>query len=201
MEISLTHHKISLSALTYTLVPIGILAALTIWFAEIGEDILLGRAIYSIWLTYAVATPALCLYTLGLNQEKRKTYWLLFWTFAYLVYLLHVAWTFLGIFDGQVENMFSIQGLAIAGTNVVITLWWTADIGFAWLLEPTKFWITLERSGIQLLFFLAAIYVGIFRKEGIITGLSIVMAIGVITCLVIRLLPILAWKEEVESRK
>jgi len=187
MELPQPDPKITLSALTYTFVPFSILTALAIFLAESRQDIVLGRAIYTIWETYLLATPALCLYILGLQQSKRYTYWLLFWTFAGLAYAMHVYWTFFGIFDGQIEKMFTKQGLAIAGTNVVITLWWMIDLALAWLINSNQGWIRVQRTGIQSLFFLAAVFVGVFRKQGVITWLSIAMSVAVVTCAIIRI--------------
>ncbi len=187
MELPQPDPKITLSALTYTFVPFSILTALAIFLAESRQDIVLGRAIYTILETYLLATPALCLYILGLQQSKRYTYWLLFWTFAGLAYAMHVYWTFFGIFDGQIEKMFTKQGLAIAGTNVVITLWWMIDLALAWLINSNQGWIRVQRTGIQSLFFLAAMFVGVFRKQGVITWLSIAMSVAVVTCAIIRI--------------
>ncbi|MBD1999278.1 hypothetical protein H6G00_22140 [Leptolyngbya sp. FACHB-541] len=187
MDLSQPNQKITLSALVYTFVPFSILTAIGIFLAETRQDIVLERAIYSIWETYILATPALCLYILGLQQSKRYTYWLLFWTFAGLAYAIHVYWTFFQIFDGQIEKMFTKQGLAIAGTNVAITLWWMIDLALAWFVNSNQGWIRAQRTGIHTLFFLAAVFVGIFRKEGVITWLSIAMAVAVVTCIIIRI--------------
>ncbi len=197
MELSQPDRKITLSALTYTFVPFSILTAGAIFAAEVRQDIVLGRAIYTIWETYILATPALCLYVLGLQQGKRYTYWLLFWTFAGLAYAMHVYWTFFGIFDGQIEKMFTKQGMAIAGTNVIITLWWAVDLALAWLVNSNQSWIHAQRVGIQALFFLAAVYVGVFRKEGMITWLSIAMAVAVGSCVIVRILPLLKKQSQV----
>ncbi len=187
MQLSQPDRKITLSALTYTFVPFSALTVIGIFLSESHQNVVLGRAIYSIWETYILATPALCLYLLGLQQGKRYTYWRLFWTFAGLAYAMHVYWTFFDIFDGQIEKMFTKQGIVIAGTNVLITLWWMLDIALVWLFNSNQGWIRIQRASIQSLFFLAAVFVGVFRKQGVITWLSIAMAVAIFICVVIRI--------------
>src|SRR4051812_32062683 len=63
------------------------------------------RVIFTIWVTTALLTPALCFYVL-LRRDGPQTYWRAFWTFSFLAFLAHFAWAFFGLFQGDWYEMF-----------------------------------------------------------------------------------------------
>jgi hypothetical protein len=55
----------------------------------------------------------------------------LFWTFAYLMFLLHAYWAIFVIFDG-VRDTFAQMGIIIAGMNFLLLGWWGLDVVLLW---------------------------------------------------------------------
>jgi len=86
-----------LSEFTNIYVPFGILIFIAIMAAELTQNLTYYRTIYSIWVTTALLIPAICLYILPGESEKKIDYGLLLWTFSFFAYLVQYSWDGLAI--------------------------------------------------------------------------------------------------------
>jgi hypothetical protein len=116
--------KNSLSAFTNIYVPFGILIFIAIMAAELTQNLTYYRTIYSIWVTTALLIPAIFLYILPGESEKKTDYGLLLWTFSFFE-----------------------QGVAIATANLILTLWWGIDVFLGWFSDSSTKWIQIQSLG------------------------------------------------------
>jgi hypothetical protein len=200
MEPAQLSRHITLSRLTNTFVPFALLLAAALMVPEAPqildnhraiytiEALVYYRTIYSIWLTIAFMTPALVLFFLPGDSERKKDYWLLCWTFSFLAYLVHFYYTVGVIFHGSLREVYAKQGVIIATSNLVVTAWWAFDLLLAWFLKSRSKWITIERVGahlyIPLTFFISAVVI----KHGVVRVLGILMTLGILISIVLRLI-------------
>ena len=116
------------------------------------------RVIFTIWVTFALLTPALCLYILS-RSEAASNYWRAFWTFSYLALLSHLFWTVVGTYHGDFETIFNSADAAdpwmrvgSPGLDLFLAAWWGLDVLLCWCASETK-WIRIQRGAVHLLTF------------------------------------------------
>ena len=144
------------------------------------------RAVFCIWLSTALLIPAACLYILRGDSDVRRRYALLFWTFSYLAYLVHFYYTAFVIFHG-IGGTFDNMRWWVAGTNLVLTAWWTLDVLIAWSASPDQKWVRWER-GLALAFIvLVFVVTDLFLRPTIVRYLGAALAVSVLVCLLVRL--------------
>jgi len=179
--------QITLGQVTATFVPFGLLLVAALIGAEIALDLPFQRMIYSIWATMALMIPALCLYILPSRTQTSKNLWLLFWTFAYLAYLVHFYYAVMVHYHASVTEVFAQQGVKIAGSNFLVTFWWALDVVLAWTVQSDVKWITIERLlaniYIPFTFFVASVVL----FKGFVNVLGYTMTAGIILCLLVRI--------------
>jgi hypothetical protein len=138
--------------LALTFVPFGLGLVFAMWYAELQTDLRLYRAIYAIRLSLLVTLPALALFPFRDRTPGLRNVWRLFWTFGMLAYLVHLAYSWFGVFGGQLAtarlhpDLFKVapnptvldlviahQGREIAYGNLVLTGLWAFDVFLAWV--------------------------------------------------------------------
>lgn len=178
---------VSLTEFTNTFVPFGILIILALMAAELTQNLVLFRAIYSIWVTIIFLVPAVCLYTLPGRAKAKYNYWLLLWTFGFLAYLVHFYYTVFVIFNASIAAVYAEQGVVVATSNFVVTLWWGLDVFLGWFFEPSTKIIAIQRLAahifIPFTFFVSAVLL----KTGTARNLGIVMTGAILICLLVRI--------------
>jgi hypothetical protein len=144
------------------------------------------RAVFCIWLSTALLIPAACLYILRGDSDGRRRYALLFWTFAYLAYLVHFYYTVFIIFHG-IAGTFANMRWWVAGTNFLLTGWWTVDVLIAWSVDPDRKWVRWER-GLALAFIvLVFVVTDLFLRPTMVRYLGAALAAAVLVCIFVRL--------------
>jgi hypothetical protein len=123
------------AAFTYTFVPFAAGVTLGNLYAETRPDPTLAKGVYSVWLSIALAAPALLLF--GLYDLRHApagvyNYWRLFWGFAFLAYLIHFYYAFVVFFDADVHQVADRQTWPVAISNFVVTALWAASAALAW---------------------------------------------------------------------
>ncbi len=137
--------------LCLTFVPFGLGLVAAIWYAELSENLLFYRAIYTVRLALILAIPALVLFPFRLRSPGIRNAWRLFWTFSFIAYAIHFAYSWFGVFGGQVETarlhpeLFHVpenptildlviahQGTFVAYSNFVVMALWLIDVVVAW---------------------------------------------------------------------
>ena len=206
--------RVTLTELTFTFVPFGLLLAAALLLPETaapearsgvpGLDEILGvndpelhpvpkgtpvlplyRAILSVWVASLLLIPAVCLYVLPARSASRRRYALLFWTFSFLAYLVHVWYAAFVIFGG-VRGTFDNMRLPIAATNFFLTGWWALDVLLAWLAPPWA-WVRLERTAAHIFVFLVFVVTELFLRPTAVRYVALALAASVAVCLLVRL--------------
>jgi len=183
----LASYHITLTDFTIAFVPFGILLSLALMAPETTLDFGLYRTIYTIWVTTVLVTPALCAFTLPGNSEHTRNLWLLFWTFSFFAYIVHMLYAVFSVYQGSFQEFLAGQGVFPAIVNVVFTLWWTLDVFLAWFYRSDVRWVQIERVAAHVFIGLTFFASTVFLKHGFINVLGILMTVSVLVCLVIRL--------------
>jgi hypothetical protein len=179
--------NITLGQVAATFIPFGLLLVAALMAAETALDLPYQRMIYSIWATMALLIPALCLYIYPSRTQPNKNYWLLFWTFAYLAYLVHFYYAVIVHYHASIPEVFQQQGIKIAGSNFLDTLWWGLDVLLAWTVQSDLKWIRIERLLLNIYLPLTFFVASVVIFKGFVNVLGYAMTAGVVLCLIVRL--------------
>src|SRR5262249_19050743 len=125
-------YRITLADFTIPFVSFGALLGVALLAAETQMDLGMARTVYTIWVTPALVTPALCAFALPGNTDRVRNAWLLFWTFSFFSYLVHAGYAFFSVYEGSVQQFLAGQGTPAAIINVIFTIWWAVDVLLAW---------------------------------------------------------------------
>ena len=181
-----TPYRITLSDFTIAFVIFGVLLGAALMAAETQMDLGMARTVYTIWVTAALVIPALCAFALPGNSERIRNTWLLFWTFSFFAYLVHMAYAIFSVYHGSRKEFLAGQGIAPAIINVIFTVWWTLDVVLAWFYHKDARWVRIERVAGHIFIGLTFAASTIFLKHGFVNVIGIVLAASVIICLMIR---------------
>ena len=190
----------TLAQVTHTFVPFALLLSLALMAPELPQVLeqkrtvytidatTYYRAVYSIWVTMAFLIPAVVLYFLPGESERKRQYARLFWTFGLLAYLVHFHYTVGVVFHDSLREVYAAQGVIIATSNLLVTVWWAFDVILSWMPSLRAAWVprerTLVRLYIPLTFFISAVVI----KHGVVRLLGIVMTVAILVSLAKRVL-------------
>jgi hypothetical protein len=179
-------YRITLGDFTIPFVSFGVLLGIALMAAETQMDLGMYRTIYTIWVTTALVTPALCAFALPGDSDRIRNAWLLFWTFSFIAYLVHAGYAFFSVYQGSIQEFLSGQGIPAAIINVVFTLWWALDVLLAWFYHAESRWVRIERVAAHIFIALTFFVSTVFLKHGFINVIGVVLAVSVIICLMMR---------------
>lgn len=134
---SLKLRSISRTACAVTYAPFALIFCLALLLPEASVDLVKYRALYTLYACIALAAPAFVLRITARESRRGQTYWLLFWTFAWLTFGFHLGYSFV------------LVGGASA-LPIVIFLWWTLDLAVGWLGDPDAGWTRGPRTLLHL---------------------------------------------------
>lgn len=178
--------EITLGQVTATFVPFALLLSLALMGAEVAQNLTMTRVRTSSWVALAFFTVAVCLYLWPGGSPRRRGWWLLAWTFALLAYLVHFGYSFFGAHHGSLRDVWQSQRALIAGSNFLVTFWWTADVARAWARREGR-WRGVARTLIHLLVFITFGVSSLVLFGGAVRILGAVMTMAVVICLGARL--------------
>lgn len=194
-----TKRRITLTQFTATFVPFALLLAAALVAPELPyildhhravyniDALTYYRAVYTIWLTMAFMIPALALFFLPGESERKANYWLLCWTFGYLAFLVHFYYTVGGVFHWSLREVYAKQGVMIATSNLLDTVWWGFDLLLAWFVSSRAGWIRVQRVLLHIYvpvtFFVSAVVI----KTGFVRWLGLVMTAALVVSILLRL--------------
>ena len=185
MEMTRARENISLAEWTHTYVPFGILITLALMAAEMAQNLVHQRMVYSIWVALLFLIPAICLYLLPGVSSRKIHYWLLFWTFSFASYFVYFYYSVF-VFYGSIGAVYEGQGALIASSNFLVTLWWMFDLLLAWFSSSESKWIRIQRTGahiyITLTFFMSSV---ILVGGPVSRALGMILAASVVICLIL----------------
>jgi cytochrome P450 len=189
MEIVKFKRNISLAELANTFFPFGIILIAALLAAEFQPNLNLHRAIYSFWASTVLLIPAIYLYILHGKSAKKNNYWLLLWTFSFLAYLVHLFYEVFGIYGG-IQETFAANGSAIAyalaGSKLILALWWALDISLGWFSDSSATWIPIQRAGVHIYVGLSFLVANLILQAGFARTLGIILAISILVALLVR---------------
>lgn len=178
--------RITLLEFTVSFVPFCLLLSAALLAGETKVDPSFSRTVYTIWATAALVTPALCAFALPGDSDARQSIWILFWSFAFIVYLVHVGYAVFSVYHGSMQEFLAGQGKFAAVNNVIFTVWWAFDLLLAWFHEAQDGWVWKQRVAghfyIGLTFFLSTVIL----KHGFVNVIGVLMTIAILICLMIR---------------
>ena len=177
---------ITLPQFTAAFVAFGLLAVLALLWPEFTQALDLNRTKATIWATTLLLIPALVLYPFHTLSARIANLAHLFWTFAYLMFLLHAYWAVFVIFDG-VADTFRQMGPLIASVNFLLLIWWGLDVLLLWAARSQTPRAARFQWATRVFTFLVFAITLIALRGGSVRALGIVFAALVVVALAVRL--------------
>jgi hypothetical protein len=177
---------ITLPQFTAAFVAFGLLAVLALLWPELTQALDLNRTKATIWATTLLLIPALVLYPFHTLSARIANLAHLFWTFAYLMFLLHAYWAVFVIFDG-VADTFRQMGPLIASVNFLLLIWWGLDVLLLWAARSQTPRAARFQWATRVFTFLVFAITLIALRGGSVRALGIVFAALVVVALAVRL--------------
>jgi hypothetical protein len=181
-----TSYAITFADFSIAFVPFAVLLGAALLAAETTLDLGFYRTVYTIWATTALVTPALCAFALPADSNRRRNIWLLFWTFSFLVYLVHMGYAVFSVYHGRAREFLDGQGVFPSIINVLFTVWWAIDLSLVWIFASDARWVRIERAAAHVFIGLTFFASTVILKRGFINVLGILMTASVLVCLMVR---------------
>lgn len=176
----------TLGQFTATFVPFGLAMVAAMMGAESALSLNDQRMITSVWAAQGLLIPALFLYYAPYRAQVHRNLWVLFWTFAFLAYLVHFYYAVFVHYHG-IADAWKQQGPKIAGSNFLDTAWWAFDVLLAWTVKGDVKWVRIERLlfsiYLPLTFFVASVVI----FKGFVNVIGYSMTAAVVLGLAIRI--------------
>ena len=179
-------YKITLPDFTLSFVPFALLLSAALLAAETTMDLGFYRTVYTIWATTALVTPALCAFMLPGDSQSKQSIWILFWTFAFIAYLVHVYYAIFYVYHGSLHEILAGQGRFAALNNLIFTGWWAFDLGLAWFYSGNARWVWNQRVAAHVYIGLTFFVSTVILKRGFINVIGITMTVAIFICLAYR---------------
>jgi hypothetical protein len=176
---------ITLPQFTTVFVPFGLLLAWALLAPELGPALDVGRTKLTIWATSLLLMPALVLYLFRSVGQGVANLAHLFWTFAYLAFLIHAWWATFIVFDG-VADTFRQMGTLVAGGNFLLTILWGIDVVLLWAWRRPPHWLGKAQLGVRIVAFLVFGATLLVLRGGPVRILGIVFTAVVLLALLLR---------------
>ena len=183
-----TFGELAFSLLVFALLmTLALVGAYALPFADLPQ-LHLQRAVGTIWATVLLTLPAYYLYARGRGDGSGYRVWRLFWTFALIAYLIHIAYglffiqrLYTGTGEGLFSALYADQGSFIATVNLVLGAWWLLDVGMAWTLRERWYrWLAIERFLLHVAFlviFAVSAYFFGRTLPFVFVGLAVILAL------------------------
>ena len=183
----MSHDKptsLTLAQITLVNVATGVLIIWTMIAPELGGSLEMGRTKLTIWATTFLLIPAIGLWLFRTADQPVANLAYLFWTGAWVLFVLHAYWAIFIIFDG-IADTFVQQGTLIAGGNFLLLGVWTLDVLMIWLLPSRmqSYWFQL---GARLLAFLIFALTLVVLRGGAIQILGFVFTGTLVVAALVR---------------
>jgi hypothetical protein len=122
---------VTLGQFTAAFVPFGLLLSAALLWPESTQSLDLYRTKATILAASALLIPAFALYPFAVMSARVANLAHLYWTFAYLTFLVHADWAVFIVFHG-VADTFKEMGTLIAGVNFLLLIWWGIEVLLLW---------------------------------------------------------------------
>lgn len=178
--------NIGLVQFTAAFVPFGLLAMFALLWPETTQNLQLDRTKATIWVTSIMLIPFYALYPFRTTSPATANFAHLYWTFAYLLFLLHAYWAVFVIFHG-VADTFKEMGTLIAGVNFLLVLWWGLDVLLLWTARSTSAAAARFQNATRVFTFLVFAITLIVLRGGPARTLGVIFAATAVAALLLRL--------------
>jgi len=140
----------------------------------------LHRTFFTIWASLLLAMPALGLVWFNSSSKLAARGWLVFWSAAWLVFVVHFYWAVSVIFGNDWERIRHTARVSAPILDTVFAVWWTLDVCLAWLLSASPWWVRVQRAGVHLLAFVL-FFMGAAREGELLTSRGLGWALAAVT--------------------
>lgn len=183
--------------LAISLLAFSLLFALSILFGLTQPDITFFRTHAFAWSSALLVTPALYIFVRYSGMTPLTHWWRLFWSFAWVMIVMHLIWG-LGLeHDWQPLTVFERQGFWEAFPIFVLQVFWLLDMAmswtrldWAWATGVYKLWQTFMALFVFLNFFVSLV---VFRND------MESLAIGLAMTAVVAAAALLRWNEREQT--
>lgn len=145
-------HTITLGQFTTVFVSAGLILAWVLLWPERGGDLELGRTKLTMWAAILLLIPALGLYLFRSAGQTVTNLAHLFWTAAFIVFVIHTYWGAFVFYNGLADT-FRNQGALLASANFVLLGIWGLDTAVLWFMRDNRR-IEIMHTGVRILVFL-----------------------------------------------
>lgn len=111
----------------------------------------LHRTFFTVWVSMALAAPAIALFPFAGDSPWAARMWRILWTSSMLVFAVHFYWAIMVIFDGDWARVLNTSRVTAPRLDTVFAIWWVLDVLLAWTLRSTTMWVRLQRIGVHVL--------------------------------------------------
>jgi hypothetical protein len=108
--------------------------------------------------------------------------WILFWTFAFVAYLVHTYYAIFYVYHGSLHEMLAGQGRFAALNNLIFTSWWAFDLLIAWFYLGNARWVGNQRGAAHIYIGLTFFASTVILKHGFINVIGITMTVAILIC-------------------
>ena len=177
--------EVTLGQFTAAFVSWGLLAVFALLWPEVTQSLDLNRTKATIWATTILLIPALMLFPFRSASTRTANLAHLYWTFAYLMFLLHAYWAIFVIFHG-IKDTFVQMGIPIAGVNFLLLLWWGLDVVLLWTVQSSSPRAERFQRATRVFTFLVFALTLIVLRGGAVRTLGFVFVGAVVIALAVR---------------
>jgi hypothetical protein len=171
--------------------PFALLLAAGNLYAELQPNLTLARVVVSIWVTFALAAPAVVLFGLADPRSAPRPifrYWRLCWAFGLVAFAIHTYYAVVVWFGWDFSQIADRQGLTVTVVNFTLLAVWAIDIAVALARGQGGGRVVAGvRWAAHLLFVVAAFVSAVtFTKSAVAMALAWVIAAGFLLALACR---------------
>ena len=129
----MTGARPSLGQTAIVLSAFAVLFVFAVFWPLATENLVLKRAHATAWAAALLATPAMYKFARAFGREPLDNWWRLFWTFGWIMAMIHFYFGLFGLHHGDPMSVFERQGALLAGTIFALVLLWGWDVADCWL--------------------------------------------------------------------
>jgi hypothetical protein len=178
--------RISLLEFSAAFISFGLILSAAMLWPEGTQSLDLDRTKATIWGASIMLIPAMALYPFEDLSLRTSNLAHLFWSFAYLIFLVHAFWAVFIIFHG-VADTFKEMGTRIASVNFLLVIWWGLEVLLVWTARHVTRGFALFQLATRVFVFLVfALTLLFLRGMGPVRILGIVFVAVTILALIIR---------------
>ena len=182
----MNRYRFTLTQFAIAFISFGVLLCAALLYAEVTPDVGFWRTVYTIWVTAALVTPALCAFALP-QTERTRAVWLLWWTFSFIAYIVHMLYAVFYVYEGSFQKFLAGQGIFPAVNNAIFTAWWALDVALAWFYKLEARWVHLQRVWGHWYIGLTFVASTVFLKHGFINVIGVILTVSTAICIMIRI--------------